>query len=68
MAKKQKTQYEDDDFLTDRRKKNRPLKHSRNIRGEGMRVINSFAEDDGGDVFGVIEDYDNMSYTSFTQR
>ena len=69
MAKKQKLNYnDDDDFFNDRRKKNRPLKHSRNIPGQGMRVINTFAEDDDGDIFGTYEDYDDNAYTSVTQR
>lgn len=43
------SKYDDDD---DRRKKNsRGAKHSRNIPGKGMKVINSWYEDDEDDYF-----------------
>lgn len=43
------SKYDDDD---DRRKKNsRGAKHSRNIPGKGMKVINSWYEDEDDDYF-----------------
>ena len=67
MAKKQ-PQYDDEDFFSDRRKKSRPLKHSKNLRGLGMRVINSYVEDDDGDVFNNHDYDDTRDHTSFTSR
>lgn len=43
MARKLQQNYEDDER---RPHKNRPLKHSRNIPGRGMRTINSYVEED----------------------
>ena len=62
--------FRDDD--EDSRRKNKSAKHSRNIPGKGMRVINSWSAED--DEFDDLEDlyhdeddeyYDN---TTFTQR
>lgn len=61
--------YSDDE--DGRPRKNKPAKHSRNIPGKGMRVINSWSEEDeielnfNDDVETDDEYYDN---TSFTQR
>lgn len=57
---------DDDD---ENRRKNKSAKHSRNIPGQGMRVINSWSEeyddDDWSEEYDSDEYYDN---TSFTQR
>lgn len=50
--------YFDDEDYGPKKKKSRPLKHSRNLPGQGMRVINNFSEDE--DFFGDY-DYDNHS-------
>jgi len=57
--------YDDED-----RRKNKPAKHSRNIPGRGMRVINSWSEEEDYDEY---EDSDDLDYeyndnTSQTQR
>jgi len=62
--------YSDDDEDA-RRRKVKPAKHSRNIPGKGMRVINSWSEEDeielnfNDDVSTDDEYYDN---TPLTQR
>ena len=63
--------YRDDDEQD--RRKNKSAKHSRNIPGKGMRVINSWSEEEydsielyfDDDVDTEDEYYDN---TTFTQR
>lgn len=62
------TKFRDDD--DDRRKKSsKGAKHSRNIPGEGMRVINSWSEEDYDDYDDSYE-FDDEYYdnTSQTQR
>lgn len=58
--------YGEDD---DSRRKNKSAKHSKNIPGHGMRVINNWSEeiDDDFESFEIEDDeyYDN---TTFTQR
>ena len=46
--------YRDDE---DDRRKNKSAKHSKNIPGEGMRVINNWSE----------EEYDDESYDDFDE-
>lgn len=62
---------EDDDD----RRKNKSAKHSKNIPGQGMRVINSWSEEE--DDYDFDENYEGLSYdesdeyyenTSLTQR
>lgn len=50
--------YRDDD--EDNRRKNKSAKHSKNIPGKGMRVINSWSEEDIDD-----DDFDE-NYEDFT--
>ena len=47
---------EDDDRKFSRKKQ---PKHSRNVRGEGMKVINSYVEEED-----IYEDEDDQDYTS----
>jgi hypothetical protein len=58
------TRYRDDDDDGGRRKSSKSAKHSRNIPGKGMRVINSWSEDDNSDDF----DYEYDANTTQTQR
>lgn len=46
------------------RRKIKPAKHSRNIPGRGMRVINSWSEEENSDDL----DYEYNDNTSQTQR
>lgn len=64
--------YTEDD---DRPRKNKSAKHSKNIPGQGMRVINNWSDENYDDDFD--ENYDDFSYdesdeyyenTSLTQR
>jgi hypothetical protein len=58
--------YRDDDDEYSRRKSSKSVKHSRNVPGQGMRVINSWSEEEYDDSY-----YDNDKYydnTSQTQR
>lgn len=64
MARKQNRYAEDDDNF--RPHKNRPLKHSRNIPGKGMRTINSYVEEDVDDLFDELYD-DTTLYDNTTQ-
>jgi hypothetical protein len=63
--------YSDDD---EGRRKNKLAKHSRNIPGRGMRVINSWSEEDeielnfNDDVATDDEYYDNTSLTQRNKR
>ena len=43
--------FDDDDEYGRRPHKKKAPKHSKNIRGEGMRTINSYDEDDYDDPF-----------------
>lgn len=53
----------------DRRiKSSRGAKHSRNIPGKGMRVINSWSEEDYGSYDSDDLDYEHDANTSQTQR
>jgi hypothetical protein len=59
------SKFHDDD---DRKKKStKPAKHSKNIPGQGMRVINNWSEEEDYDEY---EDSDDEYYenTSQTQR
>lgn len=49
--------FRDDD---EDRRKNKSAKHSRNIPGKGMRVINSWSEEDYDDDFD--ENYEDFTY------
>lgn len=51
-------EYDDDDK---NRKHSRSAKHSRNIPGKGMRVINSWYDDEDEDFFDDIEIEDTIS-------
>ena len=67
MAKRYHEQGSDEEFFTDRRKKSRPPKHSKNLRGFGMKVLNSYVEEEDGNVLDDQYDYDEtMNHTSFT--
>ena len=64
--------FRDDD---EDRRKNKSAKHSKNIPGKGMRVINNWSEEEYEDDFD--ENYEDFKYdesdeyydnTSFTQR
>lgn len=63
--------YRDDD---EDRRKNKSAKHSKNIPGKGMRVINNWSEEyDDDDLYEeeYIDEYDNDEYyanTTLTQR
>jgi hypothetical protein len=53
----------------DRRKKStKSLKHSKNIPGQGMRVINNWSEEDYNTYDNSDLDYEYNKYTSQTQR
>lgn len=54
--------YREDD---DNRRKNKSAKHSKNIPGQGMRVINNWSEEDYDDESYDDEDeyYDNTTFT-----
>jgi hypothetical protein len=53
----------------DRRKKStKSLKHSKNIPGQGMRVINNWSEEDYDTYDNSDLDYEYNDYTSQTQR
>lgn len=62
--------YRDDE---EERRKNKSAKHSKNIPGKGMRVINNWSEeyDDDLDLEEELSDYDEDEYyanTTLTQR
>ncbi len=59
--------YRDDD--DDRRQKHtKSAKHSRNVPGQGMRVINSWSEEDYDDDLYDDSDYDSdVHYANTTQ-
>jgi len=53
----------------DRRKKSsKSLKHSKNIPGKGMRVINNWSEEEYDEYTISDLDYEHNDYTSQTQR
>jgi hypothetical protein len=53
----------------DRRKKSsKSLKHSKNIPGKGMRVINNWSEEEYNKYDNSDLDYEYNKYTSQTQR
>lgn len=54
--------YREDD---DNRRKNKSAKHSKNIPGHGMRVINNWSEEDYDDESYEDDDeyYDNTTFT-----
>jgi hypothetical protein len=54
--------YREDD---DSRRKNKSAKHSKNIPGQGMRVINNWSEEDYDEESYEDEDeyYDNTTFT-----
>jgi len=53
----------------DRRKKStKSLKHSKNIPGQGMRVINNWSEEEYNTYNNSDLDYEYNDYTSQTQR
>lgn len=67
-----RTNYKYRDDEEDRRK-NKSAKHSKNIPGKGMRVINNWSEeyDDDLDLEEELSDYDEDEYyanTMLTQR
>jgi hypothetical protein len=67
-----RTNYKYRDDEEDRRK-NKSAKHSKNIPGKGMRVINNWSEeyDDDLDLEEELSDYDEDEYyanTTLTQR
>ena len=51
----------------DRRRSSKGAKHSKNVPGKGMRVINNWSEEDEYDEY---EDFDDEydAYTTQTQR
>jgi hypothetical protein len=58
--------YDDEE---DRRKKStKSLKHSKNIPGKGMRVINNWSEEEYDKYTNSDLDYEYNDYTSQTQR
>lgn len=59
--------YDDDDSP---RRHNKAVKHSRNIPGQGMRVINSYYEDDDSyfDDDLEVEDSIHITHTTHTLR
>jgi hypothetical protein len=64
MAKTKKNQrhvYDDDDSNSNKHRKQ--PKHSMNTKGRGMRVINSYVEEDYDDD----EDFDDESYSPKTK-
>lgn len=52
--------FDDDDVRHTR--KNKPAKHSRNIPGQGMRVLNDWQEDDYDDFDDEVSVYDSISF------
>ena len=48
------------------RRRAKPAKHSRNVPGEGMRVINSWSEEEEADSNDL--DYEHDANTTQTQR
>lgn len=57
--------FRDDDDDYGRKKSSKSAKHSRNVPGQGMRVINNWSDDDYDDESYEFEDeyYDNTSQT-----
>lgn len=51
----------------DRRKIQKRVKHSRNLPGKGMRIINSWSEESEEDDYDEL-DYEYDAHTSQTQR
>ena len=54
------TKYRDDE--DDRRKSSKGAKHSKNIPGKGMRVINSWSEEEYEDDEWFDENYEEFKY------
>lgn len=67
------SKYRDDEDDYGRKKSSKNAKHSRNIPGEGMRVINKWSEDDIDEEdewsdFDIELDDEYNAYISQTQR
>lgn len=60
------TKYRDDDDDNRRKKSSKSAKHSRNVPGQGMRVINSWSEEDYDDSYDDDDEY--YENTTQTQR
>jgi hypothetical protein len=62
------TNKRDDEWESPSRSKGKYTKHSRNIPGKGMRIINNMSEDDYEDDESEYEDNDKYEDTTLTQR
>ena len=68
MSKTKKVQYREYDDDEQQSKKRKHARHATNHKGKGMRVINSYVEEDFDDSDDYIDDEDDNESFSKTQH